>query len=96
MRLIFVLLFGIGSLFVAPLPATADTPGCVVRSEFRRVHNGMTEARVRGLFDTSGRLSSVAAGHEVRTYRACRRPRQSFVSVHFSNGKVIAKFAFFG
>lgn len=96
MRLILVLLFGIGSMFVAPLPATADTPGCVVRSEFRRVHNGMTEARVNGLFDTAGRLSSTAAGHVVRTYPACQRPRQSFVSVHFSNGKVIAKFAIFG
>jgi hypothetical protein len=65
----------------------------VVRSEYRQVHNGISSARVRRIFDTAGRVDSLAGGHEARTYRACHRPRQSFVSVHFSNGRVIDKFA---
>lgn len=95
-RLLLVILFVVGSMFIAPMPATADTPDCVVRSEFRHVHRGLSRTRVRRIFDTAGRLNSIAGGHEVRTYRACHRPRQSFVSVHFSNGKVIAKFAVWG
>ena len=67
MRPLLVVLFVIGSMFAAPLPATADTPGCVVRSEFRQVHNGQSRTRVRRVFDTGGRLNSIAAGHEVRT-----------------------------
>jgi hypothetical protein len=93
---LLVILFVIGGMFAAPLPATADTPHCVVRSEFRHVHNGLSRVRVRRIFDTGGRLNSIAGGHEVRTYRACHRPRQSFVSVHFGNGRVIAKFAVWG
>lgn len=97
MRSIVVALFLIGSMFGAALPATADTPGCVVRKEFRQVHNGLTQARVHRIFDTSGTLTSVVvvggARHEVRNYRACHRPGLSFVSVHFSRGRVVAKFA---
>jgi hypothetical protein len=89
------LLFVIFSVLAVPVPATADTPGCVTRSEFRQVHNGMSKTSVQRIFDTSGSLSS-AARHEVRTYRACHRPRLSYVSVHFSGGKVIAKFALWG
>jgi hypothetical protein len=96
MRPIIVLLFVIGSIFAVPVSATADTPGCVVRSEFRQVHNGMTRTRVHRIFDTSGRLSSTVGGHEARTYRPCQRPRVSFVSVHFSSGHVVVKFAIWG
>ena len=92
MRTFLVLVFLIGSILTAPSPATADTPGCVARTEFQQVHKGMTKNRVHRIFDTSGTLNS-AARHEVRTYRACSRPRLSYVSVHFSGGKVIAKFA---
>jgi hypothetical protein len=92
MRTLLVLPLVFGSILAAPPPATADTPGCVVRSEFRQVHHGMTTTSVQRIFDTSGTLNS-AARHEVRTYRACNRPRLSYVSVHFSGGKVIAKFA---
>lgn len=90
MLLVLPLVFG--SILAAPAPAVADTPGCVVRNEFQQVHNGMTKASVQRIFDTSGSLNS-AARHEVRTYRACTRPRLSYVSVHFSGGRVIAKFA---
>ena len=96
MRLLFAVLFVMGSMFAAPLPATADTAGCVVRAEYRQVHNGLSRARVHRIFDTSGRVNSIASGHEARTYRACHRPRRSFVSVHFSNGQVIAKFSVWG
>jgi len=92
MKPLLALVFVIGSILAAPSPATADTPACVVRTEFRQVHKGMTKTRVQRIFDTGGTLNS-AARHEVRTYPACSRPRLSYVSVHFSGGKVIAKFA---
>ena len=93
MRLMLILLFAIGSVFAAPAPATADTPGCVARSEFRQVHSGMAKLRVQRIFDTDGTSVSKAGGHDVRVYRACVRPRLAFVSVHFSGGQVILKFA---
>lgn len=101
MRLMLSLLFVIGSIFavpvaMAPMSAAADTPGCVVRSEYRQVHRGMTKLRVHRIFDTDGRSVSTARGHEVRTYRACHRPRLSFVSVHFVSGRVLLKFAIWG
>ncbi len=93
MRLMLSLLFAICGVFAAPSPATADTPGCVARSEYRLVHHGMAKLRVQRIFDTGGRSVSTAGGHDVRVYRACDRPRLAYVSVHFSNGQVIIKFA---
>jgi hypothetical protein len=99
MRLLMVLLLTTGSIFVAP-QATGETPDCVTRTEFSRVHNGMTRARVHRTFATSGHLVSVhvVAGqrHESRDYRACRHPRRSMVSVQYGNGRVISKVAIWG
>lgn len=96
MRPFLITLFAVCSILAAPASAAADTPGCVTRSEFRQVHDGMTKTRVHRGFDTNGRLQSTLRGHEVRTYRACHRPRLSYVSVHFSSGRVVAKFAIWG
>lgn len=35
-------------------PASADTPGCVTRYEYRQVERGMPRWRVHALFDTKG------------------------------------------
>ena len=93
MRLMLILLFVIGTVFAVPTSATADTPGCVTRSEYRQVHSGTAKLRVQRIFDTGGKSVSKAGGHDVRVYRACHRPRLAYVSVHFSNGQVILKFA---
>jgi len=93
MKLMLSLLFVICSVLAVPTPAAADTPGCVARSEYQQVHAGMAELQVQRIFDTGGRSVSTARGHDVRVYRACVRPRLAYVSVHFSNGHVILKFA---
>ena len=93
MRLMLSLLFVICSVLAVPAPATADTPGCVARSEYQQVHTGMAKLHVQRIFDTDGRSVSTARGHDVRVYRACVRPRLAYVSVHFSNGRVVLKFA---
>lgn len=56
--------FAIGAIAVgltalSPVPANADTAGCVTRSEFRKVDKGMTQERVRGIFDTNGRSTVI-------------------------------------
>lgn len=94
MKLMLSLLFVICSVVLAlPTAAAADTPGCVARSEYRQVHAGMAKLQVQRIFDTDGRSVSTARGHDVRVYRACDRPRLAYVSVHFSSGHVILKFA---
>ena len=78
LRLLITVLLAVGSVFAAPLPAQSDTPGCVVRTEFRQVHDGMPMGRVHRIFDTSGHQSAVfvtnGQTHRVRNYRACHRP----------------------
>lgn len=100
MRLLIAVLLAVGGVLAAPMPAQADTPGCVVRAEFRRVHDGMPVARVHRIFDTAGHQSSVIVVggqvHVARDYRACRHPRRSFVQVHYADGVVVAKFAIWG
>jgi len=65
------------TLAVAP-PASADTPGCVTRSEFASVKVGMRKSRVHRVFDTAGRRVSIATSTEhyfaeIRMYRRCSR-----------------------
>lgn len=97
MRSLIVMLTVIGGMFAMPVSAQADSPGCVVRAEFRRVHDGMPTARVHRIFDTAGHRSSVTVVggqvHVARDYRACLRPRRAFVQVHYADGVVVAKFA---
>jgi hypothetical protein len=88
------------TVLTVPAIAQADTNGCVTRSEFRRVHNGMAKARIHRLLDTNGRQSSVYTigrdRYESREYRACHRPRWSLISVDYTNGRVDGKFAYWG
>ena len=71
------LLVGIAAAaLAAPLlvaaPASADTPGCVSRAEYRQVHSGMTKAWVRSIFDTKGFFVSGGGGGYVVGYKQCR------------------------
>lgn len=43
-------------------PASADTPGCVTRAEFRKASKGMKMTRVHDIFDTRGRRVDYLAG----------------------------------
>jgi len=66
--------------------ASADSPGCVSRSEFGSVRLGMTKPRVHGVFDTAGRRVSIATSStgrffgEIRMYRRCSRGSSFAVS----------------
>jgi hypothetical protein len=51
----------------ASQPASADTPGCVTRAEFRNVSEGMSKHRVHRIFDTRGEGSGYS-----RYYEKCR------------------------
>ncbi len=52
-------------------PATAGTPDCVSRAEYREVHLGMSRSRVHRVFDTRGTFEDGAAGGYIRVYRGC-------------------------
>src|SRR5262245_53834430 len=69
------------ALAFAPI-SSADTHGCVTRSEFRAIHKDSSIARVHRIFDTDGRKIGGAKGggfvSQVRSYRTCR-PRSSVV-----------------
>ena len=67
-------------------PASADTPRCVSRAEFRAVKNGWSITRVYNRFDVTGSQDWYQAGDreydwpatQGRSYRACT----SFGSVY--------------
>jgi hypothetical protein len=75
----------LAALTAAPI-ASADTPNCVTRGEFSRIHNGDSLNRVARIFDTRGKQVSSALyrGFEsqIRQYRTCRK--DSLVQVSFS------------
>jgi hypothetical protein len=79
------------------LPAQADTPRCVTRSEYRHVDRGMGRAQVHRVFDTRGRRKVFARvgrfTSEVRVYRGCGR--RGIVSVSFTRGRLSGKAALF-
>lgn len=55
-------------------PSTADTPGCVSGSEYRKIHDGMTRGKVHRIFDTNGTnlFENPGAVHNsAREYRMC-------------------------
>jgi hypothetical protein len=55
-------------------PAEATGGHCVSRSEFRRVHKGMTPHQVARLFDTRGFFGDGGAGGYSRLYSQCNKP----------------------
>jgi Ni/Co efflux regulator RcnB len=85
----------VASIGIGAPTAYADTPRCVTKAEYRRVHDGMRRARVHRIFDTRGHRDAIAGSGptltEVRGYRTCRRG--SAVSVSYRNRRVTAKFA---
>lgn len=78
--------------------AHADTPRCVTKAEYERVHQGMTKRRVHRIFDVRGHRTVISRGGgvvvEVRRYRTCRR--DSAVSVAYENRRVSGKSAVWG
>jgi hypothetical protein len=69
-------------------PASADTATCVSKPEFRTVQRGWSIARVRRVFDVTGRQTYYASGepgvypaYQSREYKPCYR--YSYVSVDF-------------
>ncbi|QBR91400.1 hypothetical protein [Nocardioides euryhalodurans] len=103
-RLVTVLIALTGFAVVAPMaPATADTPSCVSRSEFRKVRQNMSKAKVHRIFDVDGRREAIShsgAYHaQVRSYKGCGQG--SYVSVAFDKAganpwKLSAKSASWG
>ena len=77
------LALAVGEVMVTVGPASADTPGCVTKHEFKRVHQGMIKKRVDRIFDIHGELVDhidVANGF-FQTYRTCQ-PRH-FVGITY-------------
>ena len=61
-----------GGLLATASPASADdTPGCVTRSEFYRVHYGQTMRYVHRTWGTSGYLRIRQGNGQNRGYRIC-------------------------
>ncbi len=93
------------ALAVAPImasaaPASADTEGCVTKTEFRKVSKGWALKRVHRVFDTAGKQSFFYSGYQTRDYKPCRNPDFSFVMVDYEkrNGvwRVTSKSAYWG
>lgn len=84
-----------GGSILSAVPASADTPGCVSRAEYRSVSKGMGKAKIAAVFDTTGsRMAYVVSGGnnaETRSYRTCLQ--YSSVIVLFSNGRLSTKAA---
>src|SRR5262245_44236631 len=72
--------------------SSADTHGCVPRSEFRAVHKEYSIARVHRIFDTDGRKIGGATGggftSQVRSYRTCRPLSSLVIQYDRSRGKI--------
>lgn len=60
-----------GLVVTGATQASADSPGCVTRAEYERVHDGMRKARVHRIFDTRGRFGDGGAGGYSRLYTEC-------------------------
>ena len=93
LALVGVPLVGVG-------PASADTPGCVSKAEYKKATHGMQKAKVHRIFDTSGRQSSTynisGTHYETRDYKPCTNPKYGFVGIDYKNGKVDGKYAYWG
>ena len=65
-----VVLALVGGTAISP-PATADTPGCVTKKEYRKIHKGVTKKRVHRIFDTSRNWGTGGGAVYTRTYQSC-------------------------
>jgi hypothetical protein len=80
-------IFGLAMLIGVP-QASAGTPGCVTRGEFRQVSRGMPIARVHNIFGTTGvfldRQTSPRGLDVFRGYPLCFTTRRAAV-LNFDN-----------
>ena len=83
-----VLALGAAMAFV-PSPIASADGGCVTRTEYRRVHDGMRQARVREIFGTRGQLSDRQGSEETYVYDGC--PTSVSVWVWYRDNKVTDK-----
>jgi hypothetical protein len=99
-KLVAALAVVIAGLALVPT-ASADTPGCVTKAEFRKVSKGDGIRRVHRIFDTKGKQTAYMSGSayypawQSRQYRGC--PSYSIVSVDYERKagvwRVVSKFA---
>jgi len=66
------------ALLAPAVPAVAaDSPNCVSRSEYRKVHRGDGKNKVHRIFDIDGRRQAISQGggyaFEVRSYKSCTK-----------------------
>ena len=91
------LVLAVAGMVLAATPAQADSPRCVSKAEYHRVHRGMSRGAVHAVFDTRGRRRAFSRvgrfTSEVRVYRGC--PRRSVVSVSYARGRLSGKSARF-
>jgi len=91
-KLISVLAIAVASVTLSVPAAQANTPGCVSKAEYARVHKGLSVTQVSNLFHTSGRVTRhPGPARVIRRYDPC--PRHSIVRVTFRRGNVSGKAA---
>jgi len=77
--------------------ASADTPGCVTRSEFGKVYNDMKKQRVHSIFDSLGHRENIDPYGETREYQTCKGDSRSYVTVDYdTRHKVWLKWMYIG
>jgi hypothetical protein len=80
----------LGTGVLAASPASAGSnPGCITRTEFRRIKNGMTLTQVKRIVGSGGRVSLSSPPIVIRDFRTCTRFHVS--SVTFWSGRVDGK-----
>lgn len=76
-KMLFALaqLLMLGVVVLVPVTsASAASPGCVTRAEFKRARTGMTQAHVHHIFGTPGVFGGHEPGGHARFYKECRTP----------------------
>jgi|RhiMetdeSRZDD1v2_1073273.scaffolds.fasta_scaffold15004_14 hypothetical protein len=81
------LALAVGGIVVATSPASADTPGCVTKKEYRKIHKGMTKKRVHRIFDTRGWFADGGAGGYSRAYLSCDHRHEADIEYSTLQGK---------
>jgi hypothetical protein len=83
------LALAVGVVTLAPAPASADTPGCVSKTEYRKIHKGMTKKRVHRIFDTRGWFADGGGGGYSRAYLSCNHQHVAYIEYSTLSGKPI-------
>lgn len=86
---------------VAPAPPAEAARTCATKADFRKVHKGQTQKRVRKILHQRGRVVAYrvtldmhgnATLYTIRTYRACR-DRYAVLNVGFRESRAVLKIA---